>query len=251
VPLVGGKGKGGFQYTGIAAPVSFVFPPYIVGGQVSVITDPVNYSFFVYDPNNAQGDDFWGNLFEDGIVFNASATYKASLGGLPGFYGINLVHSTASGTDYESLLLPPDADNFARQTKGISFAALKFQQYLSFDSSRPDQGWGVFGQISIGDGNPNQLDTAYVFGLAGTSPIEGRGNDRWGISWARYNWSDALVAALQTTGSGLRDEWAVEAFYEAEITDNLRMGANIMRVRPGLPGFADYSQIGFRVRASF
>lgn len=249
-PLAGGKGRGGFQYTGIAAPPSFVFPPYVFGGQISHSTGPMSYSLFVYDPNNAQGEDFWGNMFEDGVVFNGSATYRTEIAGRTGFYGINLIHSTAEGTDYDSLLLPPDADDFARQTKGITFAALKFQQFLVRNPNNPDQGWGVFGQISFGDGNPHQLDSAYILGLAGTSPIAGRENDRWGVAWARYNWSDAFVAALEA-GGGLNDEWAVEAFYEAEITDTLRIGGNIMHIRPGLPGFEDVAQVGLRLRASF
>lgn len=249
-PLAGGRGRGGFQYTGIAAPPSFVFPPYVFGGSLSVTTEDWNYSLMIYDPNNAQGSGFWSDLFEDGVVFNGTATYKTSIAGLPGFYSINLIHSTAEGTDYTSLATSADIDDFGRTTKGINFAALKFQQYLSYKGN--DEGWGVFGQISFGDGNPNQLDNAFILGLAGSSPIEGRSADRWGIAWSRYNWSDAMIAALKAGGgAGLRDEWAVEAFYEAELTEHMRLGVNAMRIHPGTPGFDDYTQVGVRFRALF
>lgn len=251
-PLAGGNGRGGFQYTGIAAPPSFVFPPYVFGGSLSIASERWSYSLMVYDPNNAQGSDFWGNLFGDGVVFNGTATYKTSISGLPGFYSINLIHSTAEGTDYNSLATVDGIGTFTRTTEGISFAALKFQQYLSHDASGNGDGWGIFGQIGFGDGNPNQLDTAFVLGLAGSSPIQGRNEDRWGLAWSRYNWSDALVSALKKEGgAGLRDEWAVEAFYEAELWEGIRFGANVMRIHPGLQGSDEYTQVGLRLRATF
>ncbi len=250
-PLAGGKGKGGFQYTGIAAPPSFVFPPYVFGAQFAYSTESVDYSLMIYDPNNAQGSDFWSNLFDDGIVVNGTATYKTAIGGRPGFYGLNVIHSTASGTDYDSLLQSPDADSFTNQIEGVTIATLKVQQYLSYNPDNADEGWGIFGQIGFADGNPSQLDNVFVVGLAGTSPITGRGDDRWGIAGSRFNWSDKMIKALEADGNGLRDEWALEAFYEAAINDTLRVGVNIMQIRPGLPEFDDYIQLGVRLRGSF
>ncbi len=252
-PIVGGRRKGSFQYLGIAAPPSFVFPPYIFGAQISVATDPVSYNLFVYDSRNAQGSDFWDNLFENGVVFNGSATYKTRVGGAPGYYGLSLAHSTAEGADYSTGRdVPEDPEQFLETTKGKSFASFKFQQFLSFDPHKPDEGWGVFGQIGFGIGNTQQLDHQFMLGVAGTSPIEGRSKDRWGLAWSRFNWSNDLNTYLRNTGgTGLQDEWAVEAFYEAEVFDNFRVGANILYVRPGIPGFDDYKEIGFRVKYFF
>ena len=251
IPLVGGKGKGGFQYTGIAAPPSFVFPPYVFGAQFAYATESVNYSLLIYDPNNAQGSDFFNNLFDDGVVFNGTATYKTSINDRPGFYGLNIIHSTASGTDYDSLLQSSDADSFTNQIKGVTIVTLKVQQYLSYNPDNTDEGWGIFGQIGFADGNPSQLDNVFVVGLAGTSPITGRGNDRWGIAGSRFNWSDKMIEVLEVDGNGLRDEWALEAFYEAAINDTLRVGLNIIQVQPGLPEFDKHIQTGVRLRASF
>ncbi|MBY6091090.1 carbohydrate porin [Maritimibacter alkaliphilus] len=251
-PLLGGNGKGGFQYTGIAASPTFVFPPYVFGGSLAVTTERWNYSLMIYDPNNAQGGDFWDHLFEDGVVFNGTATYKAQIGGLPGFYAINLIHSTAEGTNYDSLASNSAIDTFSQTTKGITVASLKFQQYLSHNPAGTNEGWGVFGQLTFGDGNPNQLDNIFVLGVGGTSPIEGRSDDRWGLAWARFNWSDKMVAALEAGGgAGLRDEWAVEAYYEAALVNGMRVGANVMHIHPGTPGYDDYTQFGVRFRATF
>ncbi|TNJ40630.1 carbohydrate porin [Phaeobacter sp. B1627] len=250
-PLAGGGDLGGFLYTGIAATPSLVFPPYALGALLSVTTDPVNYSLFIYDARNAQGSDFWKKPFSEGIVYNASATYKTTIGNLPGFYTLNVAHSTAEATDLDSLLLPPDAADFASTTRGITYVALKFQQYLSVDPTTPGGGWGIFGQIGIGDGNPHLLDANYVLGVGGTSPIQGRGRDRWGIALSYTDWSRALIDALNANNLDLDDEYGMEAFYEAEITDSLRVGVNAIYLDPATPTAKEYVQIGMRLRISF
>ncbi|MHA6262777.1 carbohydrate porin [Arenibacterium sp. CAU 1754] len=250
-PLAGGGDLGGFLYTGIATTPSLVFPPYVLGGQFSFTTDPVNYSFFVYDARNAQGSDVWKNPFSEGIVFNASATYKATIGNLPGFYTLNVVHSTAEATDLDSLLLPPDADDFARTTRGLTYVAFKFQQYLVVDPDTPGGGWGIFGQIGIGDGNPHLLDANYVLGVGGSSPIPGRNRDRWGVAMSYTDWSRALIAALNANGLDLDNEIGIEGFYEAEISEKVRLGVNAMYLDPATPGAEDYLQVGIRLRVSF
>nr|WP_237220286.1 carbohydrate porin [Salipiger sp. CCB-MM3] len=82
-------------------------------------------------------------------------------------------------------------------------------------------------------------------------PFAGRESDRWGLAWSRYDWSDKLGEALDAYGVNLQDEWAVEAFYEAALNENWRLGGNIMRVQPSFESFDDYTQIGFRLRATF
>lgn len=250
LPISGGKGKGGFLYTGIAAPASFVLPPYVLGGIASIATPKVNYSLFIYDPNNAQGSEFLDELFSDGVVFNTSSTYKALFSDKPGFYGLNIIYSTQDGINFSNSSPGPLVDVFFRKTKGVGFAALNFQQYLSYSTDRPNEGWGIFGQVGVGSSG-NQLDNNYIFGIAGASPIRGREADRIGLAWSLYDWSDGLVQQFSRTGGGLQDEWAVEAFYESEITEIFRLGANVMMVRPGLSNYTDYFQVGLRVKAAF
>ena len=249
-PLVGGNDRGSFLYTGIAVPITFVTPPTVLMGRISVSTSPVSYSLMIYDARNAQNDDIWDNPFGEGVVFNGTATYATKLNGKPGFYSLNLIHSTEDGTDYDSLLLPPDDPGFNRTISGLSFAAAKVQQYLNYDQTT-GKGWGVFGQLGFGDGNPHPLDAQLVFGLTGDSPIKNRQDDRWGLAYSRYYWSNDLRATLEANGSGINDEWAIEAFYEAEITKNFRVGVNAMKIRPGTFGSDDYYQLGLRARVLY
>ena len=254
-PVVGGQGKGGFQYLGINTPGTFLFPPYFFGAQYSYKSEPVNYSLFVYDTQVTAGDGYWDNLFDDGVIFNGTATYKAKPGGLPGFYSLNLNWSTQKVVDYTSVpntFDPPGTpvSDFIETTDGEGFAAIKFQQYLSYDPDKPSEGWGVFGEVGLGtDGNP--LDALAVLGVAGTSPIAGRGDDRWGLAWARYYWNNGMIRLIEAEGGEFQDEWGAEAFYEAKITDIFRIGANVVYVRPGVPSDEDVLQFGLRFRATF
>ncbi|MCA0942277.1 carbohydrate porin [Salipiger pacificus] len=250
-PLVGGQGQGGFQYLGIGAPGNFVLPPYIFGGMLTVNYAPMIYTLMIYDANNAQGEDFWDDLFDEGVVYNGTATYTTQINGMPGFYSFNIAHSTKKGTDYESLLLDPSDDAFMSTKDGVNYTGVSFQQYLWSDPQNPMVGWGVFGQIGYGDGNPNPLDEMFLLGIGGNSPLYGRQSDRWGLAWSKYNWSDKLGEALGAYGVKLQDESAVEAFYEAALTENWRLGGNVMWVKPSFESYDDYTQVGFRIRATF
>jgi porin len=255
-PLSGGNNEGGFLYNGISAPPpGSVLPAYTFGAMLAGKagqSKKLSYNLWLYDPNNAQGGDFWKDLFSDGVVINGTLTYETGFGGQPGFYGVNLVHSTADGVNFHSLLLPPGSEGFAATTKGISYTTLSFTQFLSHNPDKPSEGWGVFGQVGIGDGNPNFLDNSYIFGIGGNSILAGRSSDRWGVAYARYNWSNDLNEGLDALiGTRLNDEYVVEAYYEAKITDHLRLGANVMRVNPGLPDKKDYTQLGIRTSINF
>jgi porin len=249
-PLVGGRGKGGFLYTGIAAPPSFVFPPYVLGVNYAQSTERVNYSLLVYDAQNASGEGYWDDPFSDGITVNGTATYKAQFGGLPGFYSVNLVYSTEDATDFTELNDDVEDGSLFAAHAGRGFAALKFQQYLFQNPRDAEQGWGIFRQVGFG-GDSNPLDNQFLLGIGGNPPIAGRGDDRWGLAWSRFNWSDGYVLQRQADGGDLQDEWGVETFYEAAVTETFRIGANAMYVRPGDPAAEDLVQVGLRVRATF
>mgnify|MGYP001824635369 FL=1 len=109
----------------------------------------------------------------------------------------------------------------------------------------------MFGQLGFGS-DGNRLSTQAMLGLAGSSPIEGRENDRWGVARSSFFWADELSeTSLINSGVNINDEWAVEAFYKAEINEIIRVGANVMYVRPTLGNFDDLVQVGIRVRATY
>lgn len=251
-PLIGGGGTETFQNIGLAAPVSGVTPPYVFGGLLSVRTRAASLSFFVYDPRNAQDDDVIRNPFSEGTTFSVSATVPVAPGGLQGSQGLRLVYSSASGIDFRTipdLALPPGSDAVLADRKGYYFLSYSFQQYLVQEA--PGVGWGVFGQFGLSEGNPNPVRSSAILGLGGNATFLDRPEDRWGIAGFYYDFSDELEDGLAAIGSGLRDEYGLEAFYDARITENLRLGGNVQIIRPGTPGTDEAVFVGMRARVLF
>jgi porin len=245
-PLIGGGGTDTFQNLGLAAPVSGVTPPYLLGGLLSVSTAPAEISLLVYDPRNAQNDNVLEAPFEDGVTFSLSATHETTIAGKPGYYGVRGVYSTLEGVDLKDipqLILPPGFAAPVSNKKGYLFGSVSFQQFLSLHPDDPTKGWGVFGQGAISDGNPNPIRGSLLFGVGGAAPFSGRSNDRWGIAGFRYFFSDvlkdsadAVAGAVSAAESfGIRDEWGFEAYYDLEIVRHVRVGADAQFVRPGTP----------------
>jgi porin len=56
-PILGGGGVDTFMHIGFAAPVTGITPPYLLGANLTVKTEPAIFSFMVYDPRNAQNWD--------------------------------------------------------------------------------------------------------------------------------------------------------------------------------------------------
>ena len=249
-PLVGGATGGGFNYVGFVAPPSFVAPPYALGAQIAVTTDRVNYSLLVYDSRSAQGNDFWDDPIKD-LIYNGSATFKTTVGGLPGFYTLNYVHSTAKGLNFKSLLFEPGTAGFATNIRGYDYGAFKFQQYLYVDPANPSYGWGIFGQVAVGDGNPHPLGVQYMVGIGGNSPLPNRMDDRWGVAVSVFDWSSDLINGLAAIGTFIENETAVEVFYEAAINDHFRVGANLQFIDAGVVGIDNAWLFGTRARVLF
>jgi len=254
-PLLGGGGINTFTHVGLAAPISGVTPPYLLGAMGTLKLSDVIATLMIYDPRNAQDSDIIGEPFDDGVTTSLSLTFPVTLGGRPGFQGIRGVYSTQRGLDLNDipqLALPPEAETVVGQKSRYWYAAYSFQQYLFQDSSNPAKGWGVFGQFAISDGNPNTVESSVFVGVGGDSPLAGRINDRWGVGYFRYNLSDRLLDGLQALGiSNLRDEQGIEAYYNVAVYDELRVTATVNYISPGNSDRDDALFFGVRTQLKF
>ena len=249
--LIGGGGETTFRNIGLAAPVSGVTPPYIIGGVATVTTAPAKFTLMVYDPSSAQDRDVVSHPFTHGTTTSLSATAPVTLFGLAGYQMLRGVYSTAEGFNFDNapqLLLPQGST--AKLTKqGYYFGSYAVQQFLWQDPDNPGKGWGFFGQISASDANPNPIGNAIIVGVGGSAP--GRPGDRWGVAWCDYLWSRQLGAGLAPFGGGLSDERVLEAYYDGAVAPHIRFGPDAQVVWPGTPGRSTALFLGLRGRVVF
>lgn len=234
-PLIGGGGLTTFFNTALAAPVSGVTPPYILGGILSYKTEPAIYTLMVYDPRNAQNEDVIRHPFENGVTTSLSVTIPVEISGRRGYQNFRGVYSTLDGTDFRDIpdLILPGGDAELGSVDGYWFASYSFQQYLFQDPDSPEQGWGLFGQFAISDGNPNPFGWSGLIGLGGTSLFEERPNDRFGIAYFYQGFSEDLKQSLDELNVALKDESGIEAYYNVAVTPWLNVTADGQVIWPG------------------
>jgi porin len=250
-PLIGGGGETTFWNLGLAAPISGVTPPYILGGILSVKTTPATFTLMVYDPRNAENLNVVEHPFAEGATTSLSATIPLSLGGLSGFHTFRVVYSSQAGLNLETvgqLFLPPGSAAVENK-QGFYYGSYAFQQFLWQDPDKPSRGWGLFGQFAASDGNPDPVVASVILGVGGSTP--GRPDDRWGVAWFDYIFSSHLKASLAAVGEGLQDERGLEAYYDMTIADHIRFGPDAQVIWPGTPGKATAIFLNARGRLVF
>ncbi|WP_119387966.1 carbohydrate porin [Taklimakanibacter lacteus] len=253
-PLLGGGGTDTFMNLGLAAPVTGVTPPYLLGANITIKTNPVILTAFVYDPRNAQDDDVLENPFSEGVTGMLSATVPYRLGGKSGFLGAKAIYSNKRGTDLSeipALILPGESETFIDDKKGSWFFSASFQQYLVQNPDNPQEGWGIFGQIAVSDGNPNPLEWSALLGFGGTSFLPERNFDRWGIGYFRYSLSSDLRDGLDTLGIDLRDEQGIEVFYSLAVTPWFSLTGDVQTVEPVISDNATAVTTSLRTKIRF
>lgn len=257
-PLVGGGGLNTFQYTGVAAPVSGVTPPYLLGASLSLFTKPVSYSLLVYDPRNAQDSDVISNPFDEGVTYSLTATLPTEVDGLDGSHSLRGVYSTLEGTDLENipaLKLPSEIEDYISTIgtkKGYWYLAYTFHQYFSQNSADPRKGWGLFGEVAVSDGNPNPVKGHWYLGIGGNSSLPGRDDDLWGLVYFDYRLSDDLRDAAQNVFSfDLEAEQGVEAYYNVAVTPWLRVTGNVQVIDPSTADNDTAVFVGLRTEVRF
>jgi porin len=256
-PIVGGGGLNTFWNLNFAAPPSGLVPAYITGVSGTLRTGPANYTLMVYDPRDSQNSSGLSGWGEDGINLRLSATIPVSPGGLTGYQTLVGVFSTKDSVDLADLpqlILPvPPGQDTTVDIKGNSwYLGWNFQQYLWQDAANPGRGWGVFGQAFIADGNPNLYRWFVNFGVAGNSPIAGRGQDRFGVGYFNTSFSEDLTDSLYTlTGATIGAERGIEMFYNAALAPWFRVTINLQYVRPGVRDYDNAFVAGVSAQIKF
>ncbi len=130
-----------------------------------------------------------------------------------------------------SQLVPSAINGVVIDKRGANFIDCNFQQYLLQDPEDPKRGWGIFGDVTYGGGNPNVLQWSTSIGIGGNSLVPGRPDDRFGVSYFYFGFSEPLRQSLKPVFN-LRAEFGVELFYNFTITRALRVSANLQFIKP-------------------
>ena len=146
-------------------------------------------------------------------------TFPAKIADRSRYHTLAANGSSKRGTDLadiSELILPPESGRSLGTKKGSYFLGYNFQQYIWQDPNKLDGGWGIFGNVGLGDGNPNPLRWMMLAGVGGTGLIPGRNLDRFGVGYFRYSFSEDLSDGLRLFGLKLGDEHGGELFYEGK-----------------------------------
>jgi porin len=257
-----------FMYTALAFPMAadlIVISGY-GGGVVALPWEGVILSAMAIDADGTPTNNDISEAFQHGAMVIASGQVAIKPFGLVG-------HQTVAGlwSDKSRISLIQDPSNVANfllkerfpllgnpgpilerilerfapnllnpvrpaNTEGSTwFVFYKFDQYFWQPAGDPKRGIGMFFQFGASDGDANPVKYSYAVGFGGNGVIPGRKDDNFGVGWARTQFSDNFVPLLrQRFNLGLDKEDAVEMYYNAAITQWLRMSLDLQVINSGL-----------------
>ena len=232
-PFMGGVGIDSFWNLVFTAPPSGTVPAYFLGAILTVKTEPATYGLWVYDPNSALNKSGLDDPFEDGVTIRGSVSFPVTIAGRSGHQGFSASYSTKNGKDWEAeddtaLLFTSSATKSDRW-----YVAYTFDNWLYQSEENPKEGFGIFGQFAISDGNPNWLHWLAFGGFGGTGLIPGRSLDNWGIGYYYAAPADGLKD-MNAPFPRIQDEQGLEIFYNFAVTPWLVLGADLQIIKPGL-----------------
>ena len=250
-PFMGDYGIKGFWNLTFVAPPSSVVPPYLFGAILGVKTEAANYTLMIYDPNDATNNNPLEDPFTDGVTIRGTVEFPVTLGGLPGHQSFTALYSSFPGTDFETVgdFIPP----FPPGTPGLKhdryYFNYAFDQQIFQSASNPEGGLGVFGQISLSDGNPTTIYWSALGGISGTGMIPDRPADDFGLGLYYTALSPSLKDALPPAVD-LNDEWGVEAYYDFALSKSASLGFDLQVIESGL-GASTAVLVGTRLVMTF
>ena len=235
-PFKGGAGIDSFWNLTFVAPPSGLVPPYLFGALMSVRTEPAIFGLWVYDPASVINKTGFEDPFDNGTTIRGSVDFPVTIGGLSGHQGFVALYGTESGADLSDIgdtFLPPFPPDYPDIKNDNYLFAYSFDQYLYRVSENSKEGFGLFGQVSVSDGNPSRLYWSALVGVGGTGLIPGRSRDNWGIGYYYDNPSPDLKDSLSPILT-IRDEPGVELFYNFAVTPWLTLGVDLQVIDPSL-----------------
>ena len=107
-------------------------------------------------------------------------------------------------------------------------------------------GWGFFGQVGFSDGNPTPVNFSMLGGIGGNGFIKQRRQDKWGVAFYEYSLSNAVDEFSSAAGIPLRNEKALEIYYDLCLTNYISLGGDIQWTKPIVKSSSNAVFLGLR-----
>ena len=238
----GGLGIRNFQNNAFVGPPNGITVPYVFGAYYMSSNENRDVTFAVYDSNSRVNKLGFKDLFTDGMTFFGSANLITNFFGKRGKQGIAGAISTKEVQNLNDLdnFFPPTGNYIAKKSTRWSLSYF-FEQTIYQNPDVKDQSFGIFGQAGITDGKGTFTNFYFNAGISGDSPLTKRKQDRWGVGYFYYTFSDGLSEFSVPTVPGIfpglavnEKESGLEAYYEAQITPWISLGINYQHLTPGI-----------------
>lgn len=255
-PITGATALNGFINTAMMFnPVYGRTVPYSTYGAGFVYLQDKHPLFSISILNTANTPTVSGfdSFFTNGATIFSALNLPTRFLDLPGHQGVAGTYCTGTFSDlqptaYYDLNLGPGF-KVAPSTGSWCFA-YSFDQALYASPQDPKRIWGVFGNFGVSDGNPNPAQRFLNLGVSGTSLIEQRPQDSFGIGYYYLNVTTVLKD-ISPPALGLKNEQGLELYYNVAVTPWFHLTPDVQLIDP-FKQFADSSFVlGMRGKIDF
>ena len=252
----GGRGVNGFWNGAMVLPFQFVrqFPysTYGFGAAYLKNMEPI-LSFAVLDANNTPTTSGFNSFFANGAVLFSQMTLPTNFFGLPGHQSIlgawsSKRYFTTDRTAFLNVLQGAPVSTLSKQGSwGLGYM---FDQALYVSPCDPKRMWGVFGNLGLADTNPSPVRWFANVGVGGSSPLQGRKLDSFGLGWYYLGLNDSF-RSLAPARLPLRDEHGLEAYYNIGITPWCHITPDMQFILPAQQRAESMWFFGLRAKIDF
>lgn len=214
------------------------------------------FTITVYDTNNDTDTSGFNVLFDNGAIIYPTVSVPTTFFSMPGHQSLWGAYSSGrypiispeSLNEFPPPLLQgPPAPTLIRGSWWITYL---FDQALWVDPSDATRSWGVFGNFGTSDGKPDPIQWSAIAGIGGSSPIESRKLDTFGMAYYYLGFSEDFkdVARVITP---VRNERGLEFFYDAAVTPWCHVTADLQVITPILELAETSLVLGLRTKIDF
>lgn len=236
-PFAGGRGVDAFLNMGLAFPVAAArtIPYSTLGAGFAVLNQmqPI-VTMMVLDTNNTPTTTGFETFFDNGATILGRLDIPVMVRDLPGHQGFWGTYSSGTYNDLQATAyFDPITGPFVffGEDTGSWSVFYSADQALYVDPCNPKRSWGLFTNLGLADNGPSPIRWAANVGLGGSSPVASRPLDTFGVGYSFTGFSGP-VHQLAPVISPIRDDHAVELFYNYAITPWFRLTPDVQFLVP-------------------